>query len=171
MYNLNNLLPVKVVSKNAIKPELCSLALYGNRTVGTDSWRLLEVSATGTPHEPRIVHGSFIKPSKFDKKVIKFEQDHIEATTGIVANPHCSYPDVDTILKEDTSIEYATVKVNAELLGGLLLAMSKIGKFGEVEMKVPLNQAYKPIHLYAHDGNVVQSERQTAHGLMMPMSR
>ena len=171
MYNHNNLLPAKVTNKNAIKLELQSVAFYGNRTIGTDSFRLLEVSATGTPHEPRIIPAQFIKTSKFDKKVLQFNQEYIESITNIIANPHNQYPDVDKIMSEDKTIEYATVKVNAELLGELLLAMSKIGKFAEVEMKVPINQTYKPIHLYTHDSNPNQSERQTAHGLMMPLNK
>ena len=171
MYNHNNLLPTKVANKNSIKPELCSLALYGNRTVATDSFRLLEVSATGEAHAPKIIYTDRIKATSIPKKTLKFDLAELEAATETVANPHNQYPDVDIILKEDTSIEYATVKVNAQLLGELLLAMSKIGKFGEVEMKVPVNQAYKPIHIYAHDSNPNMEERQTAHGLMMPMNR
>lgn len=171
MYTKHNLLPAKVVATDRIKPELASVAFYGNRTIATDTFRLLEVSATGDAHEPRIIFGDYIKVSKFDGKTIKFDLSHIESVLGQKAEATDRYPDIDRIMAEDTTIEYATVKVNARMLGDLLVQMSKLGKFAEVEMKVPVNQTYKPIHIYAHDSNPNQSERQTAHGLMMPMTR
>lgn len=170
MYTHKNLLPTKVASKTSIKPELRSIAFYGDRTIATDSFRLLEVSASGAKHEPKLLPADAFKATTISKKTIKFDLDEIERTTGTTPNPHANYPDVDIIMKEDQDVEYATVKVNGKLLGELLVQMGKISKYGEVEMKVPINHAHKPVHLYNHDGNPNQDERQTAHGLMMPMN-
>lgn len=171
MYNLKNLLPIKVTAKKTFNPNFESIAFYGDRTVATDTYRLLEVSATGESHDAKIIPANQIKTTKLDKKIIKFDLKHIEAIANTPANPHTEYPNVDLVLKEDESIEYATIKVNGEMFGELLLAMSKMNNFKEVKIKVPINQTYKPIHVYASDNNPNQSQRQTAHGLMMPMNR
>lgn len=171
MYNIKNLAPLKVLSKTSTNLALTGIAFYGNRTVGTDSFRLLEVSARGEPHEPQIIDKSFIRTSMFDKKIINFDLDHIQNVTNTKPNPHIQYPNIDLILKEDSDIEYATVRVDAKMFGELLVAMSTIGKYGEVEIKVPINQKQKPIHIYAHDSNPNHTERQTAHGLMMPTNK
>lgn len=171
MYNLKNLLPIKVTAKKTFNPNFESIAFYGNRSVATDRYRLLEVSATGEPHDPKIIPANQIKTTKFDKKIINFDLSHIEAIANTPANPHTEYPNVDLVLKEDDSIEYATIEVNAKLFSELLLAMSNISNSHVVEIKVPINQTYKPIHIYTTDNNPNQSQRQTAHGLMMPINR
>jgi hypothetical protein len=167
MYNHNNLLPAKIASKSGIRAEFASIAFCGNRTIATDTFRLLEVSAEGEATAPAIIDAALFKATTIPKKTLKFELSEIEKATNTVANPHINYPDVDQIMGEKAGIEYASIKINGELLGELLVAMSKINKFGIVELKVPLNQAYTPVHIYARTEDL----KQNAHGLCMPVNR
>jgi hypothetical protein len=170
MYNHNNLLPIKVTSKNGTNPITKSIALYGNRTIATDSFRLLEVSAFGEAHEPKILHTELIKATSIPKKQLLFTEPQLEEATGQVANPHHNYPDVDKIMNEDPDIEYTTIKVNGRLLGELLVAMSKINQQEIVELKVPQNATYKAMHAYA-ETDITGQGKQTAHGLCMPLNK
>ena len=185
MYNKNNLLPINITAPNNIRPEFASIAFYGNRTIATDTFRLLEVSTPfsnpAEAHEPVLMHRDDIKRAKLPAKTLIFTEADLEALAGIPMNPHLQFPDVDKIMSEDTTIEYATIKINGELLGELLLAMSKLNKFKVVELKVPINAPYKAIHCYANteettyqadsEGNGIKVPNQTSHGLMMPLNK
>lgn len=163
MYNKHNLLPLKMVSKLNFKPELASVAFYGNRTVGTDSFRLLEVSSTDTEdkalEEPVLIH-------KDELKQIKLKKDE---TTDIPNLPHQDgrFPEIDIILKEDPDQQYATIKVDGKLLGEMLQAMATINPFNQVELRVPVDSPYKPIRLTATDNKT----KQVARGLVMPQNK
>lgn len=173
MYNHNNLLPAKIASKSSIKPEMQSVAFYGNRTIATDTFRLLEVSTPfsdpAEAHAPAIIDSKLFKATTIPKKTLNFDLAEIEKATKTVANPNINYPDVDQIMSEKPDVEYASIKINGELLGELLVAMSKINKFGVVELKVPINQAYTPVHIYARTED--NKNKQTAHGLCMPVNK
>lgn len=171
MYNHHNLLTNKIASKSSIKPELSCIAFYGNRTVATDSFRLLEVSATGKKHEPKLLPARDIKANTIPKALVKFDLDVIEGVTNQTANSDWQFPEIDGLMKEDPNVEYATVRVNGQLLGELLTQMSKMNKFKAVDIKIPIGENHKPIHLYSNDGNKNEEERQTAHGLFMGMNR
>ena len=174
MYNKYNLLPIKITAPNHIKPELASVAFYGNRTIATDSFRLLEVSAFGEAHEPTLMLRDILKTYKIDKGQIKFTEKDIEEKTGVPTIEENTggfnkYPDIDAIISENPAEEYATIKVNGELFGELLSQMAKLNKFGMVEIKVPTKQKNSPLHVYASTHKSHQTENQIAHGLMMPM--
>ena len=176
MYNHNNLLPIKVSNPKSFHPASQMIAFYGNRTIATDTFRLLEVSADGEAHAPAIIDSKLFKATTIPKKTLSFDLAEIEAATGAIANPHFNYPDVDQIMSEKPDVEYASIKINGELLGELLVAMSKINKFEVVELKVPINAAYTPVHIYARTEESTYQEgikvpNQTAHGLCMPVNR
>jgi len=146
MYTKHNLLPTKITSKLNLKPELASVAFYGNRTIATDSFRLLEVSAFGDAHEPVIIHKEQLKSFKPDKKQLQFSESDINATPITDR----MYPDVDKIMKEDADEDYTTVTVNGALFGELLMQMAKMNRSGVVTIKVPNKKTYSPMHIYAN---------------------
>lgn len=167
MYTHKNMLPIKIASKNSIKHELRSVAFYGDRTIATDSFRLLEVSATGDKHEVQVIEANVLKKVKKElKNYTKFQLPEIEVAVGVGGNPDVSYPDVDKIMQEKPDVQYASVKINGDLLGELLMVMSKMNRFGMVELKIPIDAQYTPVHIYASD-----SDGQKAHGLCMPINR
>lgn len=168
MYNKHNLLPLKFVSKLSLKPELASVAFYPNRTIGTDSFRLLEVSSlnpeenstrTGTT-EPTIIH-------KDELKQIKLKKGETTTIPNLPTIEDRTYPDVDIVMKEDLNQAYATIKVDGKLLGEMLVAMATMNPFGQVELRVPVNTPYKAIRLTATDNKT----KQVARGLVMPQNR
>lgn len=180
MYTKHNLLPIKITAPNQIKPELASVAFYGNRTIATDSFRLLEVSAFGEAHEPTLMLRDTLKTYKLktyktEKGQIKFTEKDIEEKTGHnlseqATAPFGMYPDVDKIMSESPDEEYATIKVNGALFGELLSQMAKMNKFSMVEIKIPTQKKYSPIHVYTNSHKPHEAENQTAHGLMMPIN-
>jgi hypothetical protein len=180
MYTDKNLLPLKIVQRNnSIKPELASVAFYGNRTVATDSFRLMEVSAFGEAEPVRTVHRDKLKFVKI-KKGEMIGSDKIEEQALQPLNPHGTYPDIDIVLREDKGVEYATIKVNGHMLGELLQQMAKMNKFGHVELNVPIDSPYKAIRITAgsHEGSWEGEPgsrmfipKQRARGLMMPLSK
>lgn len=170
MYNQNNLLPLKVVSKTSIKNELQCVAFYGNRTIATDSFRLMEVSSVGESeaHEPKLIHHTDLKAVKL-KKDERIDLPLLELKADAPAKSEF-YPDVDKILNENDTVEYAKVKVDGKLLGETLIAMAKMNVFHQVELRVPINTANKPIRLFAHN-HKAGDNRQEARGLVMPQNK
>jgi len=166
MYTNNNLLTLKATNPKSMNPVTSAVAFYGNRTIGTDSFRLLEVSAPGEAHEPTVIYSNQLKSFKPEKKVTQFTLEDITTALKTVSH-YVYYPDVDQVLAEKTDEEYSTIKVNATLFGELLVTMGKMAKNGIVEIKIPTKCKTNPIHIYANSHEHYQSENQTAHGLMM----
>lgn len=176
MYTKLNLLPAKIAAKNSIKPAFQHVMFDGNRTVATDTFRLLEVSTLHDMNtEPTFLEASLVKKHKVPSKEL-----HVNPADIGTPNPHVVFPNVDIIMKEKVGVEYTTVEMNAELLGGLLLAMGNMNKFKSVTIKVPTNSTYEATHIYAHtdeftwdtnaEGVREKKYNQTAHGLMMPLA-
>ena len=168
MYTKLNLLPAKIASTSDIKPALTMVMFDGARTVATDSFRLLEVSTVdGEKTTPVFIDAQMVKKHKVPAKDIE-----VDINTISLPNPHVEYPNIDMIMKEKSSVEYAEIKVNGQLLGELLQVMSKINKYGVVTLKVPINSHYEAIHLYADAKKTnYGTPTQTAHGLCMPINK
>lgn len=170
MYNKNNFAIHKIASDSTIKQELHAVAFYGNRSVATDAFRLIEMTAWGEPHEPILYDRDEVKKIKLEKGVIKSELR--DATT---ARPYegLTYPDVDIVTKkafreaEDPTL-YTMVMVNAELLEGLLTIMKKLNTFGKVSISVP-KERNKAMVLFAETVAQGTADKQTARALLMPI--
>jgi len=168
MYNKNNLDVAKIASKNSIKPELGSVAFYGNRTVATDSFRVIEIEANGEAHEPKILPAKQIKTFVKLGKNDTIELERIEQIIAQPASPHHSYPDVDAVFKMHMVEDYIEVNLNGRYLAEVLLALSKLDSFEGVTMRVP-REANKAIMVEAYGKK--QNLKQKGRALVMPFNR
>lgn len=154
-----------------MKEELCCVAFYGNRTIATDSFRLLEVEAKRdqegnlpAAHEPKLLHADVVKKLKL-KKADAVSLTDLEQQADVPANLHLPYPDVDAIIhRAEKEEEYTEVRINGRLLGELLIAMSKGNAYGQVTLRVPTTP-YKPVYAFTVHGE------QKMRGMCMPMNR
>lgn len=189
MYNKLNLAVGKVASKTSIKPELGSIAFYGNKTVATDSFRLLEVSAPGAAlEEPVMLNANHLKGNfkmtpdkermKFDKEYkaamkqngFLVELDEIKKKSG--AEPiEGTFPKYEDILepafKREDDIKFS---INGKYLAEMLTIMAGTNKFAQVEFSIPQGQG-KAIVLTAKTAKTKDSESQIVRGLIMPMNK
>jgi hypothetical protein len=162
MITKENLLVAKIVSKSPIKEELKCIAFYGDRTVATDSFRLMEVpvSAGEKLAEPILMLADTVKiPKGFVG---------IEEPNGFKIDK--TYPDIDVIMNNDTDIEYVELSINGAIFGELLTQMGKLNKFKEVKVRVPLTK-YKAIRLEAKCDHLPKNDERKARGLIMPMNK
>ena len=172
MYTKRNLLPAKTASKASPKPELNCVAFYGNRTIGTDSFRLLEVAADGEAHEPKMIDASVIKKLKL-KKDDTVSLEDIERLSETPANPQLIYPEVDQIINRAANRdddEYVEVKINGRLLGELLQLMAKSNKFEAVTMRVPKTH-YEAVYVETPQSTRIHKDAIAMRGLCMPMNK
>lgn len=165
-YNKNNLAIGKVASKSSIKPELACIAFYGNRSVATDSFRLIEMSAEGKKKKkPVMLHAKtlnqLVKLGKGESKTLEdiIASARIQTTKG-------EYPDIDRVLDDCEKNDSVKIKLNGEYLADILDILSKLGSFGEVELLVPTKE-YKPLVIKAESAD----KKQKARALLMPMTR
>lgn len=161
----------KVASKHSIKPEYGAVAFYGNRTVATDTFRLLEISAQGEAHEPRLLPakavGQLVKLSK--EQLVSLER--IAEIVGQSVNTKHQYPDVDQVINSAEAYEdYVDIHLNGRLLAEVLLALSKLNKFEGVKLRVP-KEPERPILAYSWEKNNEKEGHQKGRGLVMPFNR
>lgn len=121
MYKKEHFEVAAVAAKNDIRGLLNNVAFCGDRVVATDSFRLMEVSADGDAHEPVCYDAKLLKAVKPAKGVLTHNtQFPIKAVENI------QYPDIDFVFDKEINREGdIEVKVNAKMLGELLLAISK----------------------------------------------
>lgn len=171
MYNKNNLAVGKVASKSSIKPELACIAFYGNRTVATDSFRVIEVSAEGKAHDAKMLPAKEVMQRVKLSKDESVELDRIETITGIVPNPHHQYPDIDQVFTSaERNEDYVEVNVNAKYLAELATIMSKVSDYEAVTLRVPTEKG-KPVLMLSYHGKKRDDEPQKARALLMPMNK
>lgn len=162
MITKENLLVAKIAAKKSIKPEMNCIAFYGDRTIATDSFRLLEVPViNGEKYEEPIM--MLADTVKIPKGMIGIE----EPTGYRVAG---KYPDVDRVIDGDKHLEYVEVSINGKMLGELLSQMGKLNKFCTVKMKIPTTP-YRAIQLEAKCDHLPKNDERKARGLMMPMNK
>lgn len=154
MYNKNNLAIHTCASTSGIRQGLSCVAFYGNRTIATDSYSLVEVSANGEAHAPVLYPAALVKAVKVDKHA------HIEENDMHIQPLDDFYPEVDVVIDSARHNEKTFMKVNAEYLIKVLKAMKGVSK--TVIIGIP-DEPGRPMTIEcAHDG-------QTATGLVMPI--
>lgn len=165
MYNKHNLAVAKVASKSPIRAELACVAFYGDRTVATDSFRALEMSATGDKREkPTLYYADDIKGIKLKKgediedAVIKSHQFNEVKT---------QYPDIDMVWNRETKAEHIEVTVNAQYLAEMLNVLKELSPFKSVVLKIPTSPGHA---ILMESKNTKPGEEQTGRGLLMPLN-
>lgn len=170
MYNKLNLDVGKIASKVTFKSELASVAFYGDKTVATDSFRLLEVSSpeefkleTDKLETPILLNAKKLKKMKVSKDDI-YDIERIKTlseSTPIDSN-FPKYEELMTpVLAREDDIK---VKINGILLKELLEIASKTNKFSQVELSIPQVKGL-PILITS------EGKSQKVRGLIMPMNR
>lgn len=189
LYNKNNLSCAKIASKDSFKPELSSVFFTKEKTVATDSFRLLEVSVSSNvePVEfPDAMRG--ITPFLVDARgvsKIKIPKHKTLTALDYVAIKHIdktgvTFLTVDDDLAQNTitarvidgkfpdygnlfpvGAPKAEVTLNGKYLAELLEIMAGIGELNKVTIK--LYGGEKPVALFAEGSN------QKARGLIMPI--
>lgn len=169
MYNKHNIALHKVASRSSIRPEFACVAFYGDRTVATDTFRLIEMSATGKKKEKPVLYTArsletvkLKKGDEVDEKTMA-----IKPADGIEHD----YPDVDKILQPLDDRKYAEVKVNAAYLAEICTILKGLDPFQAVTLKVPTEATYYPIVIEARGPMPKEGEPQRARALLMPMNR
>lgn len=163
-YNKNNLAVGKVASKSNIKQELACVAFYGNRTVATDSFRLIEMSAGGKKKKnPILLHAKTLN------QLVKLGKGESKTLEDIIASARMQttkgeYPDIDKVLDSAEEQDFVKIKLNGEYLADILDILSKLHSFGTVELFVPKKE-YKPMLIKAESFD----KKQKARALLMPM--
>ena len=192
LYNHLNLSVAKIADSNSGRPELRSVFFTPNKTVATDSFRLIEVSTDTSINlkdfpEANIMRGCspFMVEAR-DIKNIKLKPNKNLPILGYMALRHLDDKKVSFVLKPDVTAtaeptlhridsrfpDYgkmfpqvqpkAEVKVNAKYLSGLLDIM---GEFNRNEVTIKIYDENKPIVLEA--GNVNQKGR----AMVMPIRK
>jgi len=170
MYNKNNFAIHKATSKHCIKPEFRMVALYGDRSIATDSFRLIEMSATGEAHPPRLYPADLIKSVKIKKNETMAEDD-----IPVKPWPDDNYPDVDQVLKshfdkKDDPERYSTIKLNGEYLEQVFSVLKNLNAFKAVEISVPTTPG-SPVLVTAETTNKGHQDIQKARAIIMPLNR
>lgn len=170
MYNKLNLAITKIASKVTIRPELASVAFFGDKTVTTDSYRLIEVSAPGERlEEPVLLNAKHLK-SNFKPAVGEhYSLEQIMTRSG--AKPVIgTFPKYEEIMNPAVArTDDLKVKINGKLLAELVELASQTNKFSVVELSIPLTQGL-PI-LVSSQGSGKDLIQQKVRGLIMPINK
>lgn len=164
MYNKNNIAIAKIASKTGGKLE--TVAFYGNKTVATDSFRLIEMSAQGEAHPRELRSAEYLRKMVKLKKKETIELDQIPYQKTSFED---DFPETDTLINthfanvNDTE-SYTSIKINAEYLEELLGILKHMNVFKSVTLSVP-KKGYSPILLEAED------KEQKARALLMPINK
>ena len=154
LFNKNNLAVVKIASKSGSRPEISGVYFTKNKTVATDSFRLVEVNVPEDKKaedmqgvmrgvKPFIASGEMIKAIKLDNNEVvgikHLHDNRIEFLVGEnivnVKRIDGQFPDYEAIMPH--SKPTATIKLNAKYLSEVLDILGKLGgSNNEVELKV-----------------------------------
>lgn len=169
MYNKHNIAIAKVASQSEIRPELACIAFYGDRTIATDSFRAIEMSATGEKKETPIL---YTRRSLETLKLKKGETVDDETIPVKPAATENDYPDMDKVFERTEGKKYATVKVNAKYLADICDILKNLDPFQAITLKIPMDSAYEPVIIEASNARAMANgeEKQTARALLMPMN-
>lgn len=165
MYNKHNLAVSKVASKSPIRAELACVAFYGDRTIATDSFRALEMSATGDKHEPVLYYADDIKKIKLKRGEGIVDS---QIPTHQISEVKTQYPDIDMVWNRETKAEHIEVTVNAEYLAEMLNVLKELSPFKSVKLKIPTSPGHA---ILLESKNTKPGEEQTGRGLLMPMNK
>jgi len=134
-YNKNNFAVAKVASRSGIKAELACVAFYGDRTVATDSFSLIEMSATGKKREvPILYYADELKKIKMLKDTT-FTDDTIPMKESVDGD---RFPKVDVALDNFERGEFTEVVIHAEYLERIMSVLKRVDcTHGNVTLRVP----------------------------------
>lgn len=158
MYNKHNLAIHKVASKSTIRPEMATVAFYGNRTVATDSFRLIEISASGVAHDPILIGKDHVARLKLKGKETVGETSFPD---GVVDG---NYPDIDALYEKHKDRTSTSIIINGAYLAEVLSIVSKLDKFSRVTLSFG-EGICDPIIITAES----KDGTQTAKALLMPI--
>jgi hypothetical protein len=163
-YNTNNLAIHKFTSKSSIRPEFQCVAFYGDRTIATDTFRLVEVSAHGKEHPPILHRADDVK----NRKVKKGEAVEREALQ--LYPVEAQYPEVDIVLKREfeNGNEYTQFTVNGEYLAEIAKMASTLSKHKKITLAVPRDGGTSALRIVAV-GDMAGNEGQRVRAIVMPM--
>lgn len=164
MYNKNNIAILKVASKSGGRFQ--AVAFYGDRTVATDSFRMVEMSATGKAHPVQVRDSYTLKK---EVKIKKGETVSLKDLPDRKPPFGDDFPNVDQVFKQhfdqvDDEERYSTISLNAEYLEQVLALLKNVSKYKTVKISVPTGPG-RPVLLRA------TSEDQTARALVMPHNK
>ena len=165
MYTKENLLVAKFASKNSIKSELRCIAYFGDKTVATDSFRLLEVPTPTDEDGTEPV--AFTVPQLREANSAKMPAGTIAVSDPLGYDDKLDgsvYPKYEQIMPKYDDDDVITIKFDAKLLGEMLMQMAKLSKRKHVTIKVPKNQG-RPILIEA------DYRGKTARGIVMPLNQ
>lgn len=161
-YNQFNLNVIKAAPTKSVKHALNTVAFYGNRTIATNSFSLVEVSADGTAHDPILIPVSLLKAVKLPKGMTYQHVDQI----GIKPMEGENYPDVDQVTKSEYAREGdRSITVNSVYLREILNALQGMNKFECVTLSIPEVEGR---------GMVIRTESkdgQTGKAILMPINK
>lgn len=160
MYNKNNLLVHKIASKSSIKPELKSVAFMGDRTIATDSFRVIEMSVPdGQVEETVLIDADVVGKFKSVPKIFN-------EVAGELQKVEAMYPDTDEVFKRhENRKDTVTIKINAEYVEQICSIMKHLSKFKDVELTIAKDDPTAAVVFKA--GN----DKQKARALVMPMNK
>ncbi len=168
MYNKNNLGVAKVASKSTIRPELSCVAFCGDRTIATDSFRLIQMSANGKKKNvPILYRADEIKKLKL-KKDETIDESAIPIKMATIGS--AEYPNTDTIFDSLKNKKYVGVRVNAAYLADICNVLKDLDPFQAIVLKVPVDEKYAPIIITAETQKKNGEAEQTARALLAVMN-
>jgi len=120
------------------KEPVCNVAFYGDKVVATDSFRLVEMLASGEPHEPRLYDAKMVKAVRVPNKTVIGDKDF-----GLVEKEG-SFPKYQDFVDNWNKEEYFEFAVNGDYLAEILSQLGKLAKYKRVFIKVPKKYADTP---------------------------
>ena len=164
-YNKNNLAVVTVASKNGTKPELKSVAFFNDRTVATDSFRLVEMSVDGGYTAKDLGDPVLINRSNIDRVKLKKDDTIVldDVKSGTVDGTYPKYTELFDAADKRDSVEFM---INAGYLADVLKVLGKVSPTNAVKVRVPKDStAHSPIVIITKNPKTGQEAR----ALVMPM--
>lgn len=164
-YNKNNLAVVTVASKNSFKPELNAVAFYGDRTVATDSFRLIEMSVENGYQTKELKDPVIIKRANVDRVKLKKDETIVldDLRSGTIDGTYPKYTELFDAAEKRDSVEFT---VSATYLAEVVKILGKLSPTDAVKISVPKEMTtHAPI--VVRSGNVKTG--QSARALVMPM--
>jgi len=171
-YNRHNLAVAKFASKSAVRAEMSCVAFFGNRTLATDSFRLVEVSADGEAHDISLRYAHDVKA----RKIGKHESVALDDLQAFDVTPQLGerYPDVSQVLKSqfENDEEYVTVKLNGAYLAEIAKTLADMSYCAQITLQVAKDNAdyARAVRIFAEAKTGKREEvTQKARALLMPM--
>jgi hypothetical protein len=137
------------------------VAFYGDRVVATDSFRLIEILASGEAHEAICFDATMLKAVKIPKGYSKSEEEF-----GLVPSKE-TYPKWQELKDDFDKQEYVEFFVNGDYLAEIVSQFAKLSKHKQVSIQVPKKYFEKEAHVVAKP---IKIKAPDATAYLMPMN-